>query len=424
MKLTKRTCGIGVLGLLTLLLFFSKTIYRYNMPEVTGARPRRGNLAKLEISSGIADWAETETVYAAAGGAAGRVFVKEGDEVREGDALFEMDFDLAAAERKAAETANSTGKLETDIRALRARLANIQAALASASSGAEEDAAAALSGQAGLIALEIDKARIALQNARLGFELGTVSRNEVTGAENSLKSLFFKYEAERDDLEFTLAAREREWGNLRLAEDAAREVLEEYRANRTVYSPASGVILSLQAERGKYFPENAPMASVSRGREFTVECTVSLDNNFVSAGDSCALVNSSHSLTGTVLRVKPQAQGKTVTVAAASGEVSAGETFEITFEKTSASSFTLVPNGAVNQDNDGCFLYQIKRRKGIMGEEYYLERLDIFIGDSDNENTAAARGITFFEPVVLASDKALSPGITVVLKNAEDFFEN
>ena len=59
-----------------------------------------------------------------------------------------------------------------------------------------------------------------------------------------------------------------------------------------------------------------------------------------------------------------------------------------------------------------------------MGNEYYLERLNIFIGDSDHQNTQVVRGITFFEPIVLVSSKALSAGATVVLKNPEDFFES
>jgi hypothetical protein len=59
-----------------------------------------------------------------------------------------------------------------------------------------------------------------------------------------------------------------------------------------------------------------------------------------------------------------------------------------------------------------------------MGEEYYLERLNIFTGDSDHQNTAVIRGITFFEPIVLTSNKALSAGLAVSLKNPEDFFEN
>ena len=166
------------------------------------------------------------------------------------------------------------------------------------------------------------------------------------------------------------------------------------------------------------------LASIGVGREFIVEAAISLDNNFVKSGDTCELSNASHVLKGTVWRVRPTAQGKTVSISVISEGVSDGETFEVTFEKSSAASFTLVPSNAINQDNDGYFLYRIKRRRGIMGDEYYLERLNIFIGDSDHQNTQVIRGITFFEPIVLVSNKALSAGITVTLKNPENFFEN
>jgi len=81
MKLNKKTTGAFIFILLVMLLFFSKTIYTYNMPEVTGTRPKRGSLSKLEICSGIANWADTETLYAVSSGAIGKVFVREGDRV-------------------------------------------------------------------------------------------------------------------------------------------------------------------------------------------------------------------------------------------------------------------------------------------------------------------------------------------------------
>ena len=435
MKLNKKTAGAIIFAFLILLLFFSKTIYTYNLPEVTGTKPSRGSLSKLEISSGIANWAETESIYAVCAGAAGRVFVREGDHVEMGQVLFEMDFDLPAAERRFAETENNIRKLEADIRSMSLRLDNIKESLALAYRSAEnedaqrddsdaEEAGRALSGQAGLITLELERARIVLQNVRFAFELGSQSRNDLITAENNLRALLYKYEAEADELEHSLALKQMDLENARLSRDAIREVLRDYRNNAVIRSPAEGIVLSLSAERGKFFQENAFLVSIGVGEEFNVECNISLDNNFVSPGDTCELSNASHVLKGTVRRVRPTAQGKTVTVTVISGEVSDGETFEVTFEKNSASSFTLVPSSAINQDNDGYFLYQIKRRRGIMGEEYYLERLTVFIGDSDYQNTAIIRGITFFEPVVLVSNKALSAGVTVSLKNPEDFFEN
>jgi hypothetical protein len=281
-----------------------------------------------------------------------------------------------------------------------------------------------LTAQAGLIILELKRARLVLQNTRFAFELGSQSRNDLINAENNLAALLYKYEAEADDLEHSLALKLMDLENLKISREAIAEVIRDYRNNAEVKAPATGVVLSLAAEKGKFFPENTLLVSIGVGREFIVECSISLDNNFVNPGDTCELSNASHVLKGTVWRVRPTAQGKTVSISVASEEVNDGETFEITFEKNSNASFTLVPSGAVNQDNDGHFLYQIKRRKGIMGEEYYLERLNIYIGDSDHQNTSVVRGVSFFEPIVLVSSKSLSAGVSVTLKNPEDFFEN
>jgi len=422
MKLNKKTIGAFIFAFLVLLLFFSKTIYSYNMPEVTGVRPSRGSLSKLEISSGIANWAETETIYAVCAGAVGRVHVTEGDAVVKNQILFEMDFNVPVAQRRLAETENNINKLEADIRSQSARLNNITEALAA--SAEEEKTGVNLTGQAGLIALELERAGIILQNTRFAFELGSQSKNDLVNAENSLKAIQYKYEAEADDLRHSIAMKQIDLVNLKLSRETISELLRDYRNNAVIRAPADGIILNLQAERGKFFHENSLLVSIGVGSQFVVECTISLDNNFVNPGDACDIYNSSHAFKGTVQRVRPSINGKTVTVTVESGEINDGETFDVTFEKNSSASFVLVPNSAINQDSDGYFLYQIKRRKGILGDEYYLERLNIYIGDSDHNNTAVVRGVTFFEPVVLVSNRAVSAGSVVSLINAEGFFEN
>jgi multidrug efflux pump subunit AcrA (membrane-fusion protein) len=427
MKLNKKTVGAVIFVLLILFLFLSKTVYTYNMPEVTGTRPRRGSLSKLEISSGIASRAETETVYAVSAGAVGRVFVREGDVVEQGQILFEMNFDVTAAQRRLSETTNIIAKLEAEIRNQRSRLNNIYEAMAfteNTVSGGELASANSLSGQAGIIAIEISKVKHQLEISKVEYAMGFQSGQNLVDAENDLKTLLYKYEVEADDLKHSLAMKQIDLENLKLSRETIRDLLRDYRSNAVIRTPDTGVIEELSAERGKFFQENAPLVSIGVGWEFIVECVISLDNNFVNPGDTPELSNAAHALKGAVQRVRPLAQGKTVTITVVSDEVSDGETFTVTFEKNSASPFTLVPNSSIYQDNDGYFVYQIKRRKGIMGDEYYLEHLKIFIGDSDHQNTAVIRGITFFEPIVSVSNKVLSKGITVSLKNTEDFFEN
>ena len=443
MKLNKKTAGAVIFILLVLLLFFSRTIYNYNLPQVTGKKPFRGTLSKLEISSGIARWAETENIYAAASGSAGRIFVREGDTVEKDQILFEMDFNITQAQRRLDEIDNNISKAEADIRSLSSRLRNIREALAAINTGANtvNSLPQIASAESGIILMEINKALTALADAQVSFDFGMMSANEFLNAQNNYRSLLYKYEAEFESLEHNIALKQIDLSSMRLSRDTSAETLRNYTDNAVVRSPVNGVVLELPAERGKYFNENALLVSIGTGNEFIVECNISLDNNFINQGDTCQLSNSNHTLTGTVRRIRPSANGKTVTISitpasenaggrfalnqsSSFDSISDGETFDITFDKSSTSSFTLVPNRAINQDNDGYFIYQIKRRSGFMGQEYYIERLNIFIGDSDHQNTSVIRGITFFEPIVLVSDKTLSSGLTVLLKNAGDFFEN
>ncbi|MCL2093461.1 MAG: HlyD family efflux transporter periplasmic adaptor subunit [Treponema sp.] len=426
MKVNKKNAGAFIGALILLFLFFSRTIYTYHMPVVSGTRPFRGALSQLEISNGIARWGETETIIAPAGGTVGLIHVREGDRVEEGDILFEMDYDLPEAQRRYQELRNNVARLELDIENTRARLNSIRTALAEEQpESLEVDAVqeSIAGGQGGLILLEINRAHLGYLQARLSHELGLMSRNDFRQAENSYLSLLFRYEAEAEELEHALRLKQLDLFNLSLNLEAARELLESFRNHRQVLSPVSGIIHNVSAERGKFFAHNAPLASIGIGEEFIVEARISLDNNFVNPGESYEMRNANHLLRGMVQRIRPEESYKTVFLVVSSGMINDGETFEVIFEKTGAATLTLVPSRAIHQDSDGYFLYQIRRRRGIMGEEYVVERLNIYIGESDHSHTSVVRGISFFDPLVLVSDRILSPGMSVALRNPEDFFE-
>jgi biotin carboxyl carrier protein len=410
------------IAMIALLLFFSKTIYTYNLPEVTGTKPFRGSLDKLEISSGVADYGELETIYAVVSGVAGTVSVREGDRVVKGQELFRMEYKAESAERKLQELENNMEKLRIDILNTRLKLDRIDKALKDTES--VEQGTAVPEYEPSLIGLEITKAKKALLDAEVFFEYGGISKNDLIEAQNNVQSLLLKYEAERVDLRFSLDMKNTDMKNLMIEAESFLGMLSDFRTYAVITAPVDGIIHSLNVQKGMYIGENAPMISIGTGTVFTIDCIVSEDNNFITPGDTCRLYNASHEAAGVVSRVWPSAGGKTVRVSLVSDEITAGESFEIQFEKQSAALFTLIPNGALNQDNDGYFLYQIKRSKGIMGEEYSVERLNVYIGDSDYQHTVIIKGVSFFEPIVLLSNNPLAAGDRVFLKNAGDFFEN
>lgn len=450
----KKIVGIAVLAVLLLLIFFSKTIYGYNLPVVTAAKPENGRLSKLEMSSGIAAYSEVGNIYNTVGGTVEEVLVNEGDTVKEGQELYRLSFDRDEAERKLREIQNSRSKLQVDIQNINIKLEKQKRYMTDLSEETyEEDEVSTYELDA--LAIDIRKARDEWQAARDSYEDGDADDIELDRARYALEALYLKqeelerkleeqkeqakesikeqeknqesklkdYESDIASLQLDLRTKNIELSNLAIQEEPYKKALDDFDAYAAVTAPMDGTVISLSAVKGETVREEQLLASVGAAGAYVVECNVSLDNNFVLPDDTPELSNSSHVLNGTVTKITPTAQNKTVTIEIESDEVTAGETFDITFKKDSDTTYTLVPNGALNQDNDGYFVNQIKRRDGILGQEFYLERLDVYIGDSDSSNTAIVQGIRFFEPIVLISDKPVVSGDVIALSNEGDFFE-
>lgn len=451
----RKTAGGLFLGLLLLLIFFSKTIYSYNLPAVTAVKPENGRLSKLEMSTGVVDFADVEDLYAAVGGTVGEVLVKEGDTVTEGQELLRLTFDRDEAERKLREIQNSRSKLHTDIQSINLKLEKLGRYVSDLNDETYEEEKASTY-ELDLISVEIRKAKAELADVRERHEDGEATDLELEKARYNLQSQYIKYdelekklaeqeEKDKESLEEKEKSRESKLkdyeadiaalkldlqlknidiSNLSIQEEPYKKALKDFDEYAVITALTGGTVVSLDISKGETIKENQLIASIGTSGEFNVDCSISLDNNFVIPGDVCELSNTSHVISGVVEKVKPASQGKTVSISFTSDEVATGETFDITFKKDSVTTYTLVPNGALKQDNDGYFLNQIKRRDGVLGKEFYLERIDIYIGDSDNRNTVITQGITFFEPIMLLSDKPAEAGDTISLENAGDFFES
>jgi len=451
----KKIIGAAFLAILLILIFFSKTIYRYNLPVVTATKPENGRLSKLEISTGIADFAEVENLYSAVGGKVGEVLVKEGEAVTEGQELYRLSFDRDEAERKLREIQNSRGKLQADIQGINLKLENQNRYMTDlADETYEEEFISSYELDAG--AIDIRKAREELRDIRDSYDDGDASESDVDKARYALQALYLKqeelerkleeqqrkakeaveerekdrqsklqdYESDIAALKLDLQQKNIELNSLSIQEEPFRKALADFDTYAAITAPADGTVISLGAGKGETIRAEQLIASIGASGTFEVECSISLDNNFVIPGDVVELSNTSHVMNGTVTKITPTVQNKTVIIEVTSDKVTMGETFDVTFKKDSDTTYTLIPNGALNQDSDGYFLNQIKRRDGILGKEYYLERLDVYIGDSDSKNTAIVQGITFFEPIAQISDKPVTAGDVISLKNEGDFFEN
>lgn len=353
-----KTIGAALFASLLILIFVSKTIYNYNLPVVTATTPLNGKLNKVETAKGIVEWADTVEIYSETEGYIEEILVQAGDRVTKGQALARLSLTDEALSQNR-EKSYELQQLEMDIR------------------NAEEDCSV----------------------LKKLYEEGAIAEKEYKEKERNLQALYAKKQKLLLDYEDTLEA----------------EML-------TVYATEDSIVSDIPVHKGQRISNGQLVATCGLSKEYEINCTVSLDNNFIVEGDDCRLENSSHSLDGIVTQIKPEENGKKVSVLIQSEDVDAGETFDVKFEKESSQSFTLVPNGALNRDGDGYFLFQIKQRKGMLGKEFYVEKQRVYIGDNDAENTVILDGVMFFEPVVLLCDKEIEEGDIVILENEGDFF--
>lgn len=353
-----KTMGALLLALLLILTFVSKTVYNYNLPVVTATTPLNGKLNKAETVKGIAEWADKVEVYASTGGYVEDVFVQKGDSVTKGQALAR----LSLSEDELSEKRDATYELQQ-------------------------------------LEMEIRNAEEDCSKTKKLYEEGAVARSEYEEEDRALQALYAKKQKMLLDNQGT--------SNSNLL---------------TVYAAEDSVVSELSVHKGQKVNSGDLVATCGLSKDFEINCRIALDNNFVVEGDACKLDNSSHSLDGIVTEVKAEEEKKMVSVLIQSDAVKVGETFDVKFEKESSESKILVPNGALNRDGDGYFLYQVKQREGILGKEFYVEKVKVNIGDNDIENTIIAKGVTFFEPIVLLCDKELAEGDTVILENEGDFF--
>lgn len=432
-KINIKVVGAAFLILLIILMFLSKTIYTHNLPVVTAAAPVSGKLNKYETTSGIVNWANIEEIYSEVGGTIEKILIKEGDKVKKGQPLFHLSYDEDDIVSKLKEIQINKSKLNVDIESLETKINDTKNTISNPTSAND---LAKIENQIKKMESQIKNSEDEYNKLKILYEEGIISKKELDNSKNTLENFKYDLQSLKNDfknaheayqnnletLQQSLKSKNLDLENLTNQEGLYKKALSDYENNAVITAPKDATVISIPVKIGQSVNTNQLMISFGVGNDFEIICDITLDNNFINAKDVCKLTNSTHAFDGVVTKVSPKENNKQVTITFKSGEVTSGETFEIEFSKESTTSYTLVPNGAINKDNDGYFIYQIKKRKGMLGDEFYVKKVSVYIGDSDNENTVITKGMDFFEPIVLLSDKPFSDEETVKVENVGDFF--
>jgi len=409
-KIMGRTTVMFLAGML-LLTFFSKTINNFTLPKVTYETPASGALIKEVTGTGNVEAKKVHDLYVRTGMKVTGVMVKGGDSVKQGQTLLTLD----------------TTDIENQLKDEQDKYAQKELLLEKLMEASSPGNLLSLDKAVQTAWQNLDKAQKNYDSSKILYEAGGVSANELADAKANLDNARMDYEIAKNNRDKTISDQKRDIESTKLDIEMAERKIAELTKEMdmgTVTAPCDGVVNELYYSEGMTANISQSLYKISDTRggfQFTATVNISAAE-YLEPGDAVEIsVNSLNDrvIQGKVNQIKDNQQQigvkKDVVIDIPPDGLSGGEIGTAYIKKSIGSYNVLVSNSAVGQDNDGYFVYVLKERKGPLGKEFYVEKVSVSIGDSDNTKTAVMSGISAMDKVVSNSDKPLSDGSPVML---------
>ena len=264
--------------------------------------------------------------------------------------------------------------------------------------------------------------------ANLKHQQSLVGR-ELTDAQNVLKQKEAVLADKQKELE-ELSAKLGRVSGLETQLDAiqkAQEVVDELNAkavDATITAPIAGTVTAVNVTAGKKTDVSTPVAVLQpEGKGYTMSFSVTNEQaKRLSVGDVADLVNAWRydDLTVTLASIKPDTtdpgQKKLLTFDI-SGNVTAGQTLNVSVGQKSANYDYIVPNSAIREDNNGKFILIVESRPGPLSTRYIATRVDVEVLASDDTQSAVSAALYGYEFVITTSTKPVEAGKQVRLSD-------
>jgi len=456
------------IALIILLLFFSKTIYNFSLPKVSVAMPKTGKLTKELEANGIVAFSDIYNIYSSAAGQIEEIQFKHGDFIDSNEtiAVFKQVPSETDYERKSLEFLIDRYKNQLDASQLEftALQEEIEVLLDNETFSPDMYSpdiysvpARELQAAEWSIELQETERLIAIQKgetekANILYEAGVISKADYEAEIEELTVLEYsktqkelqiakqtqemeaqiakqeqdnhkKYEEDRKNHLELLRHKETELAKVNLsieriyidiaeAEAALAMLLNHENNNPAIKSEYSGIVVALEKEKGSFVSKGEKIATVGvYNHSFISEiiCSKS-DGGFIEVGDS-AMVHyggKNTQSTAVVYEIQPESDTLRIKLRFDSEQLTGGEYITAKFHQQTANNDVLVPNEAVFREGFNNFVWVVRSKSGTLGTEYYAVKIRVMIADSDFHNTAISKGLEYFEPVVIGSDKDLT----------------
>ncbi len=204
-------------------------------------------------------------------------------------------------------------------------------------------------------------------------------------------------------------------------EDLVKELTEKS-IGATITAPVAGTVTTLDIVAGESTTPGTPVAVLQpAGKGFSMSFSVTNEQaKRLSVGDVADLVNAWRydDLKVTLANIKPDptepGQKKLLTFDV-DGDVSAGQTLNVSVGQKSANYDLIVPNSAIREDNNGKFILIVESKPGPLNTRYIATRVDVEVLASDDTQSAISAALYGYEFVITTSTKPVEAGKQVRL---------
>lgn len=278
--------------------------------------------------------------------------------------------------------------------------------------------------------LNFEKAQTALENKKAQGNTDTTA----TALQNEMNAVQVNFDAaskvlaEKQEALITLTTDINKTLNLQGLYKSVVEAQEEVSKqqvksqNATVTAGISGTVTAINIIAGQTTSPANPVAVLQpEGQGYSMSFSVTNEQaKRLSIGDVAELVNSWRydDVKVVLSSIKPDktepGQKKLLTFDI-DGDVTAGQTLNVSVGQKSAEYDLIVPNSAIREDNNGKFVLIVESKSSPLGNRYYATRVDVQVIASDDTKSAISGGLYGYEFVITTSTQPVEAGQLVRL---------
>lgn len=204
-----------------------------------------------------------------------------------------------------------------------------------------------------------------------------------------------------------------------------REAVAEQRAKEigaVIEAPISGTVTALSITAGEKTGAEKVLATMQpEGKGYSMSFSVTNEQaKRLSVGDMAEIVNSwmYDEVTVKLAGMKPDPTDpgkKKLLTFDVTGELTAGQSLNVSVGQKSANYDMIVPNSAIREDNNGKFILTVVPKSSPLGNRYIATRVDVEVIASDDTQSAITGGLYGSEFVITTSTKPVEAGKQVRL---------